>query len=1268
MFHLFALIHASAGSLFADRSTSRARARPGVMDFALLLLAGLMLARATPANAVVLWNDPAATLAHETGVGIDILGGAVKRDDSANDTLYFKFHVDPLSDWSTEDYFAAFELYEGDAEHLGVGNALKAQAYSAFFSTEAASDTNKITTYVDLRSSRPESLTGNTSAKFQYPLRGVGVTVVFKVQYVPGEDDLVTVWLNPDLGPGATEVYQPETLITVFNAHATFDEIRLRHGGGGGGWSFSDMVIATAFSDFVDTSSARPSGATPNVGSSAHSFGFRSWQKENGLPQCPLLALGQTRDDYIWAGSQNGVARFDGSRFVSFGVREGLSVGPVRVLLGDSRGALWIGHVGSGLECWQNGLITTFTIRDGLPSSTITALAEDNDGHIWVGTASGLVLWRNGRLAPLSAADEFRNKPITTLFKDRKGNMWIGVAGAGVFQFLQGRMVPLTDGPLEVSLKDPHCLLVDQTGRIWIGAGSNLVLCCDGGQWHRYAIPRHLAKPFVNSLAQEGDGTIWAGSEGEGLLQFREGKFMAIPANAGLVGNPVQALLVSRDGKLWVGTDSGLNRLRRKSFFAFGQNEGLGFGAVHGLGEVAPGVIWAVKSSDGVYRWDGKNFSRLPAAGLSPRDSQVNTLLVTRDGACWVAGTNGLLRYKDPIAAADEVKWFELPNLNVISLAEDPDGGLCVGTREGKILRLREGAWKAQAKFSQTNAVTSLVPLAGGGLWIGTDGAGLYRLENGVLDHLDKAHGLLSDLIRTLYLDAQGVLWIGTAGGGLSRWHDGSLANFTTHDGLPDNTISQILEADDGRLWLGTGAGIACVSKHHLDEFADGKITTIYAQLFGRTEGISSDECTGGFYPAGAKTKSAFLWFSTTKGVVAVDPRAQPIATPMPNVVLEEVLVDGVSNPESQPLSPAVAARIEDAAAAEPKSQPLHIPPGKHRIEFHYAGLSFDAPELIRFRYRLKGLDADWVDAGGARSALYTYVPPGDYSFHVIACNTDGVWTDDGAGLSLRMLRHFWQTWWFIGFSLLGLMVSTGGVARFVVKKKLQQRLNSLEQERVLERERTRIAQDLHDEMGARLCRISFLSEHARSGNLGPEEVQNQIASISDASREVLHSLDEIVWAVNPRNDMLEHIASYIGQYAADYFHLTGIECEFDIPAQLPPHLLSSQTRHHLFLATHEALTNILKHSGATCAKISIKCSASTLEIGVSDNGKGIDQVTAEAKAAGPVDESHDGLRNMRRRLTDMRGDCRIESSPGHGTVIRFILPLNGLTRNNTEL
>jgi signal transduction histidine kinase len=510
----------------------------------------------------------------------------------------------------------------------------------------------------------------------------------------------------------------------------------------------------------------------------------------------------------------------------------------------------------------------------------------------------------------------------------------------------------------------------------------------------------------------------------------------------------------------------------------------------------------------------------------------------------------------------------------------------------------------------------------------------------------------MSKAIRALYLDSQGTLWIGTADAGLFRCRNGRVVNFSAREGLPDNSILQILEDEAGRLWLGTSGGITCVSKARLEELAAGKTGVIHPQLFRRAEGMLSEECTGGFSPAGLKTKSGMLWFSTMKGVVVVDPRLLPAEAPMPSTVLEEVVVDGF------------VTACPPAPTGGDGGQPAiyRITPGKHRVEFRFTGLGFDAPETIRFRYRLEGLDTDWVDAGTRRTAFYSYLPPGDYRFRVAACNREGVWNEREAGVRLAVSRHFWQTWWFVvlaSLTLLGVVVAT---AHLTARRKLHRRLKRLEQEGALERERTRIAQDLHDEMGAKLCRISFLSEHARRGDLPPDELQLQIASISNASREVLHSLDEIVWAVNPRYDNLEHVGSYMGQYAQEYFQMTGIQCELDIPTQLPPHPISSQMRHHLFLATHEALTNILKHSGATRAAISMVSGNESFELKIFDNGKGFNPVANGATVSG------EGLTNMRRRLAAMGGQCFIESAAGRGTTIRFIVPLHQFANGYKKL
>lgn len=1187
------------------------------------------------AQAVVLWSDFDPLIVNTNGPGADLLGGAVKRDDAANDTLYFKFHVEPVSDETTEPYFAALELFEDDAERLGVGNALDAWAYSVFF-PGAQSRGVPPAGYLDLRSAHPDTNALAHLADYQCPRRGESVTIVFKVQYVPNGEDLVTVWLNPDLGPGANEMNQSEALTTRFNVNASFDELRLRHGGQGGGWIFSDLAIATAFNDFVDSSSARPGGGKANLAQSEASLQFQSWLKNQGLPRVPVDAIQQTRDGYLWIAAGGALARFDGLRFVPLNVPAGETNFSAPTIFGDRQGALWVA-VPNGLQRWQNEHATTLTINDGLPNANVTAVNEDAQGNIWIGTAAGLAIWNHGRLGPLADAEKIRDRAITAIFKDRQGSMWLVVQGTEVFQFNHGRLLPVTDDSVKDWMTDIHALLVDGAGRVWLAAGEDTVLCRDQNGWHHYRIPKRITGSRVNALAEEPDGAIWAGGAG-GLFLFANGKFSAVPAGSRLAGNTVESLFVDHDGALWAGTDEGLNRLQHKCLFALGQGEGLGFGPVQGLAQVSPGVVWAARTGDGIYRWDGRSFSRLRAAGLSAHNSQANALLLGSDGVCWVASTGGLLRYKDPVAAADEVRWFELPGEDIVSLAEDRDGSVWAGTRAGKLWQLRAGKWLAQNSISLSNAINAILPAPSGLIWLGTEGSGLIRLDHNGAKLFGKNAGLPSEIVRTLYLDAQGVLWVGTAAG-LSCRRGDKFSNFSARDGLADNSVSQILEDATGRLWLGTSQGIACVHKDQLADFAAGNLEALHPKIFNHADGMPSEECTGGFCPAALKSRSGLLWFPLTKGVAVIAPQSWPVEKPLPGAVIEEISLDGVP------------------ASAGSEAAKFTIPPGRHRLELVYTGLRFDAPESIRFRYKLAGWDADWIDAGTSRRAVYNFVPPGQYRFQVIACNSDGNWAASGAEFQLIFARYFWQSWWFIGLASVTLLATVGSTVRVVERQKARSRLKRLEQERALERERTRIAQDLHDEMGAKLCRISFLSEHARRDGANPAEMQEQIKSISDDSREVLHSLDEIVWAVNPQNDTLEHAASYLAQFAQDYFSMTGVECELVVPAQMPPHPVSSQVRHHLFLAVREALANILKHSAATHAKISIACVNARLEICVADDGQGFDTKNQTVNGSCSRD-THDGLRNMARRFADAGGQCIIESTIGSGTTIKFILPL----------
>jgi signal transduction histidine kinase/ligand-binding sensor domain-containing protein len=1190
------------------------------------------------AQGVILWSDLGQVLAHETGPGADITGGAVKRDDSANDALYFKFHVDPLSDVGTELYFAAFQLFEGDRERLAIGNSLKAWAYSAFLTSETGAS-NQITGDVDLRTARPETTAqAGVFYPYEFPRRGIERTIVFRVQYVAGGDDLVTVWLDPDLSPGATEENQSTNIITTFHADASFDEIRLRHSGGGRGWTFSEMAIATAFSDFVKSSSTTAESAKP----AASSVSVRFWQHEQGLPHNSVRALAQTEDGYLWIGADDGISRFDGLRFVAYGERDGVPGGRIQVLFAATDGALWIGSGNRGLARRQHGRFTRFTTTNGLPSDTITALAEDNQKRVWIGTDNGLALSSNGQITEISAASPFAGRVVTALLKDRHGVMWAGIAGVGVFRFLQDRFERLEDASVEPLLTDPHCLLEDQAGRIWVGAGDDFVLCQETDQWRRYRIPRHLPQPYIKSLVQEPDGTVWAGSISEGLYRFKEDKLEVLNVTSGLSDNFVEALLVDREGTVWAGTQGGLNRIRRSKVVTLFQAEGLGYGPAKGLAEVAPGIIWAAQPREGILRYDGRRFERLGDSEFARRFSGVNVLLASPDGTCWAGSSRGVGRFRNVASGTPtEITADALLDKHVLALEQDVHKTIWAGTHDGELWHWQNGMWLPQTNLVGSQAIACLACDREGRIWIGSAGAGLweYRTPDGPLVKVPTP----SEQIRALVINPSGGLWIGTGGAGLIDWRKGAMRSLTVREGLPDNNVSQILLENDGRVWLGTDRGVACLSGNDLDQFASRKSGSVYPRLYGQAEGMMAEECAGGFSPAGLKTSLGLLWFPTLKGIAVIDPRPEAGARSGPAVVLEDVLVDGVSA-----MGPAVGIQEGEPAPL------LRIAPGKHTIEFNYTSISFRAPERVRFRYQLEGLDTDWVEAKTRRTALYPYVPPGEYTFRVTACSSDGVWNTAGAAMPVLVMKHFWQARWLITLASFGLIGLVAGAVRVVEKRRHQRRVRQLEQERAIERERARIAQDLHDDLGSSLTRVSLLGDLLKADKDNPVQVESHAGRISHAARQTVRSLEEIVWALRPGSDTLQSLIEYIAHFANELFETDSTKCRMNLQHDLPSRRLPPEMRHNIFLIVKEALNNSLKHAQAKEVRVQAKANQERLELIIEDDGRGFDPALSR-NGEGP---GHHGLGNMQRRSEAINGNLEVRSTPGNGTSVHLSVKL----------
>jgi signal transduction histidine kinase len=334
------------------------------------------------------------------------------------------------------------------------------------------------------------------------------------------------------------------------------------------------------------------------------------------------------------------------------------------------------------------------------------------------------------------------------------------------------------------------------------------------------------------------------------------------------------------------------------------------------------------------------------------------------------------------------------------------------------------------------------------------------------------------------------------------------------------------------------------------------------------------------------------------------------------------------------------------------------IAPGRQRFEFFYTGLSFVVPEKVRFKYRLEGLEAEWQDAGTRRSADYGYLSPGDYTFRVIACNNNGVWNEQGTTLALTVQPHVWQTGWFrlLGAVLAAMVV--GGLVWFETRRRMRRKLDRSERQRAIERERARIARDIHDDLGASLTRISLLSQSARSELDRPEHARQELERIYQTARDTTRAMDEIVWAVNPEHDTLESLAAYLIKYAQEFLRATGLRCRLDLPTELPAWPLTSEVRHNLFLAFKQALHNVVQHADATEVRIAFNLHPSGFTLELEDNGRGFDAAQPVARSTADsdrLDRGH-GLANLRRRLADIGGECDIRSAPGRGTKVGFRL------------
>jgi ligand-binding sensor domain-containing protein/signal transduction histidine kinase len=967
-------------------------------------------------------------------------------------------------------------------------------------------------------------------------------------------------------------------------------------------------------------------------------YGYQAWQTDDGLPQNTVHAVLQTRDGFLWFATEAGLVRFDGAQFAVFDKSNTpqFTSGVINSLLEDKDGRLWI-STADGLVELEKGHLRAFRDSDGLPSAMVFSVYQDHRGRLWAFTAAGVARYENGHFVKLPGVPPasfvtgspdgtiwfgtgngvfndhggglFAGEQIQAMAAGRDGRLWIG-SHQGLKFVIAGKAPQDFHLPANLG-SDIASLLVAGDGHLWIGTANGLAEF-DGKTTHVL-----LSSERISALFEDREHAIWAAT-GRGIARIVAGKAETMTSQQGLSSNQALAFYEDREGNLWIGTESGgVCVLRDRKFTTFTSQDGMTDDLARSVFQSRNGTIYVGTNSGGVDQYVNGKFMPLSAEkGLS---SQVALALADdAQGDLWVGTPDGLDRISNGrtkiFTSADG-----LSDDFVRSLYEDRDGVLWIGTRRG-LTRYQNGeftSWSALDGLG-SDLVGAVIQDQDGSHWIGTL-AGLTHFANGHFTNYP-----MQQAVTALYEDSDGTLWIGTNGGGLGARQDGKFVSFpAARSHLPPN-IYGILEDANQNLWLATNKGVYRVSKRGLRDLAAGAVPEVHPEAYGTSDGMRISECSSGGHPAAWKAKDGTLWFATLRGVAMVDPANMPVNRVPPLVAIEQMVVDDL------PL------------AAQPG---VRISPGHTRFAFQYAGLSFAAPQKVRFRYKLDGVDRDWVDAGARRTAYYTNVPPGEHTFRVMACNNDGIWSEQASTFTFRLFPRFYQTWWFYLLLLFLVALLVYAVYRWRVRN-VESRFNAVLAER------NRIAREIHDTLAQGFIAVSVqLEVVARLLNTSVDAAKEHLEQARRLTRDCIQEARSSIWNLRSQGAGHDDLAAVITSSAERVTANSGTKARIHVGGTRRP--VSAAMAAELVRIAQEAMTNAVRHAQAEHIDVTLLFEEKLLRITIKDDGCGFEDSPEVFRSDG-----HFGLTGMRERAAQIGAKFEVISKKGCGTEVRVDVPI----------
>ena len=962
-----------------------------------------------------------------------------------------------------------------------------------------------------------------------------------------------------------------------------------------------------------------PHAVALNPAKSLSQYTRTVWTQEHGLPQDTIRAIAQTTDGYLWLGTDEGLARFDGYEFVIFGKDKGdLPSNSIAALATGADGTLWIGTSG-GLTRYRHKRFQTYTVKNGLPDNGVVDLHVGADGTLWVVAGDELSRFAGDRFTNYVPGRDIPLDTVRTVAEDR-GKIW--VAGYGGIARMDGdRFEHVVDaaalgGAFIVALR------FDRRDNLWIGASNGLYLRAPDGSMRRYGAADGLPDEFVRSLWQDRDGGIWAGTNG-GLSRLEHGRFVAPVSDAVHDPDWVRSIFEDREGNLWVGMNSGLSRFRDDIFTVWSKSEGLPSDEPTVVFQDSRGRIWVGFHDTGLGLFDPGGFRVYTVRNGLP-SNEIFSIREAHNGDLLVATRNGLSRMH-------EGRFTNFPTHDplarriVFDALEDSRGRLWTGTPNGLDELAGSGIHNViPGARLFTSSVVTLCQGRGGVLWAGTYGKGLWRVDGEQTKLFTMPDGLSSDQIRALAQDPDGTLWIGTFGGGLNEFRDGRFYHYSARDGLLSDNVAHIEDDGQGSLWLATTRGICRVSKRQLHDLSAGKIHALTPVNYGVEDGLRSAQCAPGIPTGGGgeRTADGRLWFPTGHGLAVIDPNARNREALAPMVNLVDVVADG--------------REVEPSQAAK-------LPPGGRRLQIRFTGIHLGSPDRVRYSYRLEGLDPEWSPEVTRRVINYNSLPHGRYRFVVRARIPGGAAAEQS--FAFELAPHFYQTFWFRCLIAL--------VAAALMWGLYQLRLATIRGRFALVlAERARLAREIHDTLAQGFVGISSqLDAVAMCLPNNPAQARSYLDLARKMAR---HSLTEARRSVmDLRASALEgqDLAAALQSGTAQW--VAGSEVELHVDVSGPEKPLAQDMEQHLLRIAQEAVTNVLKHAGARQIWVKLHMEARRLYLRIVDDGHGFEQQDVFSDLGG-----HFGLIGMRERAERLGGELHLKSRPGEGTQVEVTVPL----------